>query len=62
MIMFWIARVGIFLQPEEMAGPMDPRPGYRRTAGQAGKPGISVKALFWCAAAIVLSLALGNLN
>ena len=62
MIMLWIARVGILFEPEETTGSLDHPSGFRRGADRTGRRGFSVKALFWCATAIVLSLALGNLN
>ena len=62
MIMFWLARVGIFFQPEEVVGPINRPPGNRWMDRRQGGRSLSLKAVFWCAAAIVLSLALGNLT
>ena len=62
MIMHLIARVGILFQPEDVVGPINRQPGNRWMGGREGGQGLSWKAVFWCLAAILISLGIGNLT
>ena len=57
MTMTGLTRIRDLFQPEEL----DWR-GQTRAVNDPGSRGLSLKAVFWCAAAIALSLALGNLT
>ena len=57
MTMHALARIRDLFQPEEVAWR-----GRGRPEKGLGPGGLSLKAVFWCAAAIALSLALGNLT
>jgi hypothetical protein len=58
----FIAQIQALFQPEEISGGMAYRAAYRWPVLRKGPQSLSLKAVFWCAAAILLSLALGNLT
>jgi len=57
MTMTRVAWIRELLRPEEVAWR-----GRGRLVSGPGRGVLSLKAVFWCAAAIALSLALGNLT
>lgn len=58
----FIAKIQALFRPEEISGGMAYRAAHRWPGLCRGPQSLSLKAVFWCVAAILLSLGIGNLT
>jgi hypothetical protein len=58
----FIVLIHDFFQPEELSWRMTDLAGPRRPTPRTRRRALSLKAVFWCAVAILLSLGLGHLT